>query len=218
MTRYPTGFGRYLCGARLPPGPGGRGRRRLARGQGSRGQPLLENVFARYLPNRVVAAAPEGAPIGGLPLHANAGRWAAGRPPTCAAATSVRRRDDPGGARPPARGCIIRADAGGGFLRTGCGPGPLEPALDNPSEGNAPERRTIGAAPPRGAVFFGRHRQRRADGAPKGLTIEGLLVRLAVRAIHRVGTIAGSRPRRPIRRPRSTKVTRSKIVRPMGGG
>jgi hypothetical protein len=28
---------------------------------------------------------------------------------------------------------------GGGFLRTGCGPGPLEPDLDNPSEGNTSE-------------------------------------------------------------------------------
>ena len=29
---------------------------------------------------------------------------------------------------------------GGGFLRTGCGPGPLEPDLDNPSEGNTARR------------------------------------------------------------------------------
>src|SRR3972149_10678275 len=38
-------------------------------------------------------------------------------------------------------------DAGGGFLRTGCGPGPLEPDLGNPSEGNAKPRCPATAAP-----------------------------------------------------------------------
>ena len=50
------------------------------------------------------------------------------------------RRDvDPGGSYHAGwpRDVILRVSVvGGGFLRTGCGPGPLEPDLGNSSEGN----------------------------------------------------------------------------------
>ena len=54
------------------------------------------------------------------------------------------RRAEPGDAAAPVDGgrlgVILRVFlVGGGFLRTGCGPGPLEPDLDNPSEGNTTE-------------------------------------------------------------------------------
>ena len=170
MTRYPVGLRAVSLGARLPPGPRGRGRHRLARGRGS-GGPAVAPRAVRPIPAQSRGgrrgrgrgdrrpAAPRGARGNGRPGHRVC------LPPLCLPDAG----DDAGGARAPARGCILRlADAGGGFLRTGCGPGPLEPALGNSSEGNAPVSRAIEAAPTRGAVFYGRHRQRQADGAARG--------------------------------------------------
>src|SRR5262249_60781489 len=60
--------------------------------------------------------------------------------------------------------------AGGGFLRTGCGPGPLEPALGNSSEGNATDviRPAFSTAPDEVRFFYARAGQRRAHGAVGG--------------------------------------------------
>src|ERR1700704_3418318 len=72
---------------------------------------------------------------------------------------------------------------GGGFLRTGCGPGPLEPAPGNAGEGNT--ARTDAAAPSTGgaAVFVsmkitvnGREME-----VTDGLSVEALLTHLAVK-------------------------------------
>jgi uncharacterized protein YyaL (SSP411 family) len=81
MTRSASGFGRYLSALDFHFGP-------VAEialcwppaGDGSAAAPMLEAVFGRYLPNRVVAGAADGAPgIEGLPLLA--GRRAVdGRP------------------------------------------------------------------------------------------------------------------------------------------
>jgi hypothetical protein len=72
MSRHPSGFGRYLCALDFHLGPVAEvaviwpaGRSPDAAGA------LLEKVFGRYLPNRVVAGAAEGAADAeGLPLLA----------------------------------------------------------------------------------------------------------------------------------------------------
>ena len=70
----PVGLRAVSLGARLPPGPRGRGRAGLARRAGKRRpRHCSHEVFARYLPNRVVAGAAEGAAIDGLPLLAERG-------------------------------------------------------------------------------------------------------------------------------------------------
>src|SRR5215475_5530515 len=51
-----------------------------------------------------------------------------------------RREKSPSKPTPCAGGILLSFAVGGGFLRTGCGPGPLEPDLDNPSEGNTVSR------------------------------------------------------------------------------
>src|SRR5262245_66060990 len=77
---------------------------------------------------------------------------------------------------------------GGGFLRTGCGPGPLEPDLDNPSEGNTAGRSR--PHPHRGAAVLVSGDDVAGDmkitvnGKPmeldSGTTVEGLLKLLGV--------------------------------------
>ena len=82
MSRYPSGFGRYLGALDFHLGPPAE----IALvwpGNADAGSidPLLRVVFGRYLPNRVVAGAPEGAPAAsGLPLLAE--RAAVGGKPT----------------------------------------------------------------------------------------------------------------------------------------
>ena len=82
MRRYPSGFGRYLGALDFHLGPAAE----IALvwpGSAEPGSvdPLLGVVFGRYLPNRVVAGAPEGAPAAsGLPLLAE--RAAVGGKPT----------------------------------------------------------------------------------------------------------------------------------------
>ena len=68
MSRYPTGFGRYLGALDFHLGPVAE--IALVWPAGGRVEgPLLDAVTSRYLPNRVMAGAPEGAPsASGLPL------------------------------------------------------------------------------------------------------------------------------------------------------
>ena len=72
MRRYPTGFARYLSALDFHLGPA----TEIAlvwrdAGAGELVKPLLDEVFSRYLPNRIVAGAPEGAAAAtGLPLLA----------------------------------------------------------------------------------------------------------------------------------------------------
>jgi len=69
MTRYPTGFGRFLCALDFHLGPVSEVA--LVWPPGRDGlEPLLAEVFGRYLPNRVVVGAPddEAAARAGIPL------------------------------------------------------------------------------------------------------------------------------------------------------
>ena len=214
MTRYPSGFGRYLSALDFHLGPVAEVAVVWPAGGEAAAQPLLHELFGRYLPNRVVA----GRGRGRGDRRPAAARRARGNgrpghrvrlPPLCLPDAG----DDAGGARAPARGCILRiADAGGGFLRTGCGPGPLEPALGNSSEGNAPRRRAIGAAPTRGAVFLWSSPSTASRwSCPRGSRSRTCWSASRCRASSpRWRSIARSRPRRPTRRPRSAKVTRSR--------
>ena len=107
MSRYPSGFGRFLAALDFHLGPAGRGGRRLARGgpsgrPGAARGPLLGEVFRRYLPNRVVVGGAEGT---GADLALLAGKRARGRPTAyvceryaCQAPTT-----EPGRAGKPAR-------------------------------------------------------------------------------------------------------------------
>ncbi|OGK78886.1 MAG: thioredoxin [Candidatus Rokubacteria bacterium GWC2_70_16] len=81
MARHPAGFGRYLSALDFHLGP-------VAEvalcwppgGDGSAAGPLLEAVFGRFLPNRVVAGAADGTPgLEGLPLLSQRGT-VGGRP------------------------------------------------------------------------------------------------------------------------------------------
>jgi uncharacterized protein YyaL (SSP411 family) len=68
MARYPTGFGRYLAALDFHLGPVAEIALVWPAGAGPAG-PLLDTVFGRYLPNRVVAGTADGAAdVGGLPL------------------------------------------------------------------------------------------------------------------------------------------------------
>jgi uncharacterized protein len=68
MARYPTGFGRYLAALDFHLGPVAEVALVWPAGEDPAG-PLLDAVFGRYLPNRVVAGTAEGAPDAvGLPL------------------------------------------------------------------------------------------------------------------------------------------------------
>src|SRR2546422_6503582 len=115
--------------------------------------------------------------------------------------------------------------AGGGHLRTGCGPGPLEPDLDNSSEGNAkPETMLDPDRTHRGAVFSmaGIPMTVIVNGKPmelpEGLSIEGLLADLNVRRGYNPGgRNRGGSPKgqvAPTRVPVGAKV---EIVPPVGG-
>ena len=67
MTRYPSGFGRYLSALDFHLGPVAEVA--LVWPDGSGPGNLVEAAFGRYMPNRVVAGAPAGSPAGmGLPL------------------------------------------------------------------------------------------------------------------------------------------------------
>jgi len=81
MRRYPSGFGRYLGALDFHQGPVAEIALVWPAGADAKSiDPLLEVVFGRYLPNRVVAGAPEGATgASGLPLLAE--RPAAGAKP-----------------------------------------------------------------------------------------------------------------------------------------
>ncbi len=73
MTRYPSGFGRYLSALDFHLGPVAEVA--LVWPDGAGAGPLVETSFRRYMPNRVVVGAAAGSPAGaGLPLLA-------GRPP-----------------------------------------------------------------------------------------------------------------------------------------
>ena len=81
MQRYPSGFGRYLSALDFHLGPVAELALVWPRGQERAVAPLLDTVFARYQPNRVVVGAAEGDPAGaGLPLLAE--RPAVGGRPT----------------------------------------------------------------------------------------------------------------------------------------
>jgi uncharacterized protein YyaL (SSP411 family) len=70
MTRYPSGFGRYLSALDFHLGPVAEVA--LVWPDGSGPAPLAETVFGRYMPNRVVVGAAAGSPAGsGLPLLAD---------------------------------------------------------------------------------------------------------------------------------------------------
>ncbi|HUG35738.1 MAG TPA: thioredoxin domain-containing protein [Candidatus Limnocylindrales bacterium] len=71
MTRYPSGFGRYLCALDFHLGPVTEVALIWPAGAGvAAASALLETVFGRYAPNRIVAGAPEGAGQDDLPLLA----------------------------------------------------------------------------------------------------------------------------------------------------
>jgi uncharacterized protein YyaL (SSP411 family) len=74
MQRYPSGFGRYLCALDFHLGPVAEVALVWRPGEERGAAPLLDTVFGRYQPNRVVVGAAEGAPgAGGLPLLAERG-------------------------------------------------------------------------------------------------------------------------------------------------
>jgi uncharacterized protein YyaL (SSP411 family) len=81
IQRYPSGFGRYLSALDFHLGPVAEVALVWPRGQERALAPLLDTVFGRYQPNRVVVGAAEGDPAGaGLPLLAE--RAAVGGRPT----------------------------------------------------------------------------------------------------------------------------------------
>ena len=74
MQRYPSGFGRYLSALDFHLGPVAEVALVWPPGEERGVAPLLDTVFGRYQPNRVVVGAAEGAPGGGgLPLLAERG-------------------------------------------------------------------------------------------------------------------------------------------------
>jgi uncharacterized protein YyaL (SSP411 family) len=74
MQRYPSGFGRYLSALDFHLGPVAEVALVWRPGEERGTAPLLDTVFGRYQPNRVVVGAAEGAPgAGGLPLLAERG-------------------------------------------------------------------------------------------------------------------------------------------------
>ncbi|HEY7651908.1 MAG TPA: thioredoxin domain-containing protein [Methylomirabilota bacterium] len=74
MQRHPSGFGRYLSALDFHLGPVAEVALVWRPGEERGMAPLLDTVFARYQPNRVVVGAAEGAPgAGGLPLLAERG-------------------------------------------------------------------------------------------------------------------------------------------------
>jgi uncharacterized protein YyaL (SSP411 family) len=80
MGRYPSGFGRYLSALDFHLGPVAEVALVWPAADGKGAAALLEAVFSRYLPNRVVVGAAEGSPdASGLPLLAERGALG-GRP------------------------------------------------------------------------------------------------------------------------------------------
>jgi uncharacterized protein YyaL (SSP411 family) len=73
MTRYPSGFGRYLSALDFHLGPVAEVALLWPAGGDATAEPLVREVFGRYLPNRVVVAAAEGAVVEGVPLLADRG-------------------------------------------------------------------------------------------------------------------------------------------------
>jgi sulfur carrier protein len=114
---------------------------------------------------------------------------------------------------------------GGGFLRTGCGPGPLEPDLDNPSVGNTAEVKDR-AAPDFGGGrfgFWGTGVTITVNGKPmevaEGLSLEALLAELGVpRQYTAVAINREVTPRSRLAQTVLRSGDRVEIVRPMGGG
>jgi hypothetical protein len=74
MQKYPSGFGRYLCALDFHLGPVAEVALVWPAGAERAAAPLLETVFRRYQPNRVVVGAAAAAPgAAGLPLLADRG-------------------------------------------------------------------------------------------------------------------------------------------------
>src|SRR5437879_12928386 len=86
---------------------------------------------------------------------------------------------------------------GGGFLRTGCGPGPLEPALGNSSEGNTTTtsgRTREGARP---FLLMKLSVNGKDMEVADGISVDGLLTHLGVtRKYHAVAVIPDRTPQR----------------------
>ncbi len=110
---------------------------------------------------------------------------------------------------------------GGGFLRTGCGPGPLEPDLGNSSEGNTARRETTRPHPERVAAVLlmkiavnGKEHE-----VADGLSVDGLLTHLGIKREYTA--VAVNREVTPKSAYATTKLAEGdkiEIVRPMGGG
>jgi uncharacterized protein YyaL (SSP411 family) len=73
MTRYPSGFGRYLSALDFHLGPVAEVALVWPRGDQAAADPLVREVFGRYLPNRVVVGAPEDGRPENVPLLAERG-------------------------------------------------------------------------------------------------------------------------------------------------
>jgi sulfur carrier protein len=114
---------------------------------------------------------------------------------------------------------------GGGLLRTGCGPGPLEPELDNPSVGNTAEANDTAAPGFRSGRFgfLGTGVTITVNGNPmevaEGLSLEALLAQLGVpRQYTAVAVNREVTPRSRLAQTVLQSGDRVEIVRPMGGG
>ncbi len=71
MARHPSGFGRYLSALDFHLGPVSEVAVVWPRADEASAEPLLREVFGRYLPNRVAVGAAAGTPADGLPLLAD---------------------------------------------------------------------------------------------------------------------------------------------------
>ena len=107
---------------------------------------------------------------------------------------------------------------GGGLLRTGCGPGPLEPDLVNASVGNTVESHPAGPHLSTGSGMNLTINGQPMD-VPDGLTVDTLLDHLRVKREYTA--VALNREVTPKSAYASTSLSegdRVEIVRPMGGG
>src|SRR3989454_861498 len=118
------------------------------------------------------------------------------------------------------RGGILRVGVvGGGFLRTGCGPGPLEPALGNSSEGNTTTTsgRTREGARPFLLMKISVNGQDME--VADGISVDGLLTHLGVtRKYTAVAVDRDVTPKREYAGTRLREGGRGEIRRPRGGG
>jgi sulfur carrier protein len=109
---------------------------------------------------------------------------------------------------------------GGGILRTGCGPGPLEPALGNSSEGNTAADKNGRTRRGDAAVLFMKIVVNGKDlEVAAGLSVDGLLAHLGVK--RQYTAVAVNREVTPKSAYEATVLhdgDRVEIVRPMGGG